>query len=127
MRSNPQVLEGVNKLWIRFFLLAVFCTMYIRDHSRKPFFDFMGIDVDEYDRAVIKLTNLISRQVFPETVDTEHEGFWALMHQMWLNTDAMRKAEQAATQAPAGGALAPRSRGGGGGQVCGHGCSHGGG
>jgi magnesium-protoporphyrin IX monomethyl ester (oxidative) cyclase len=80
-------------LWIRFFLLAVFCTMYIRDHARKPFFDFMGINVDEYDRSVIKLTNLISRQVFPETLDTDSEAFWGLMHQMWLNTDAMRKAE----------------------------------
>jgi len=93
MRSNPQFLEGVNKLWIRFFLLAVFCTMYIRDHSRKPFFDFMGINVEEYDRSVIKLTNLISRQVFPETIDTESEGFWELMGKMWENTDAMRKAE----------------------------------
>jgi len=93
LRADPKLLSGLNKLWIRFFLLAVFCTMYIRDHSRKPFFDFMGIDVEEYDRSVIKLTNLISRQVFPETIDTEAEGFWELMGKMWQNTDAMRKAE----------------------------------
>ncbi len=93
MRSNPELLSGVNKLWIRFFLLAVFCTMYVRDHSRQPFFDFMGIDVDDYDRQVIKLTNLISRQVFPETIDTDQPEFWALLHTMWRNTDEMRQVE----------------------------------
>ena len=95
MRSNPELLEGRNKLWIRFFLLAVFCTMYVRDHARAPFFGYMGIDVDDYDRRVIKLTNLICRQVFPETIDTESEEFWALMDRMWKNTDAMRKHETA--------------------------------
>jgi len=95
MRSNPELLQGRNKLWIRFFLLAVFCTMYVRDHARRPFFEFMGIDVDDYDRRVITLTNLISRQVFPDTVDTDSEAFWALLDRMWKNTDAMRKAEAA--------------------------------
>jgi magnesium-protoporphyrin IX monomethyl ester (oxidative) cyclase len=95
MRSNPELLEGRNKLWIRFFLLAVFCTMYVRDHARAPFFEAMGMDVDEYDRKVIKLTNQISRQVFPDTIDTESEAFWSLMDRMWRNTDAMRKAEAA--------------------------------
>ena len=95
MRSNPELLEGRNKLWIRFFLLAVFCTMYVRDHARAQFFGYMGIDVDDYDRRVITLTNQICRQVFPDTIDTESEGFWALMDRMWKNTDAMRKHEAA--------------------------------
>lgn len=95
MRSNPEFLEGRNRLWIRFFLLAVFCTMYVRDHARAPFFSAMGMDVEDFDRRVIKLTNLISRQVFPHTIDTESEAFWELMGTMWKNTDAMRKAEEA--------------------------------
>ena len=54
----------------------------------------MGLDVEDFDRRVIKLTNLISRQVFPHTLDTESEEFWALLATMWKNTDAMRKAEE---------------------------------
>jgi magnesium-protoporphyrin IX monomethyl ester (oxidative) cyclase len=95
MRSNPELLAGRNRYWIRFFLLAVFCTMYVRDHARRPFFEFMGIDVDDYDRRVITLTNLISRQVFPDTVDTDNPAFWALLDRMWRTTDAMRRAEAA--------------------------------
>ena len=94
MRSNPDFLEGRNRLWIRFFLLAVFCTMYVRDHARAPFFAQMGMDVEDFDRRVIALTNLISRQVFPHTINTDDPEFWALLDTMWKNTDAMRKAEE---------------------------------
>ncbi|MES2523310.1 MAG: magnesium-protoporphyrin IX monomethyl ester (oxidative) cyclase [Gemmatimonadota bacterium] len=94
MRSNPEFLEGRNRLWIRFFLLAVFCTMYVRDHARAPFFANMGLDVEDFDRRVITLTNLISRQVFPHTIDTDNPAFWTLLDSMWRNTDAMRKAEE---------------------------------
>jgi magnesium-protoporphyrin IX monomethyl ester (oxidative) cyclase len=85
MRANPETLSGVNRLWIRFFLTAVFATMYVRDHARRGFFEAMGIDVDDYDRRVIALTNQISRQVFPVVLDVENERWWALMERLHQN------------------------------------------
>jgi magnesium-protoporphyrin IX monomethyl ester (oxidative) cyclase len=86
MRSNPALLAGGNRLWIRFFLLAVFATMYVRDHQRQHFFETLGIDVDWYDRRVIRITSDISRQVFPLALDLDNPRFWALLDRMHQNT-----------------------------------------
>lgn len=89
MRANPQFLTGINRLWIRFFLLAVFATMYVRDHLRESFFKEMGFDVNDFDRRVIALTNQISQQVFPDTIDVDNPKFWALLEKMYQNTVAL--------------------------------------
>jgi len=95
MRANPHTLTGINKVWIRFFLLAVFATMYVRDHARLTFFQSLGFDVDDFDRKVIRLTNEISRQVFPVTVDTDNPAFWALLERMHQNMQAIERAQAA--------------------------------
>lgn len=94
MRANPHLLQGGNKLWIRFFLLAVYCTMYVRDHLRGTFFKALGMTPDQFDFDVFRKTSEISKQVFPFTLDTDNPKFRRLLETMLATTQRIAELKE---------------------------------
>ncbi|MEM6774056.1 MAG: magnesium-protoporphyrin IX monomethyl ester (oxidative) cyclase [Pseudomonadota bacterium] len=72
MRADPKLTSGINRYWIKFFLTAVYSTMFVRDHQRPAFHKALGVDPDWYAHSVFTKTSEISRQVFPLTLDIDH-------------------------------------------------------
>jgi magnesium-protoporphyrin IX monomethyl ester (oxidative) cyclase len=93
MRANPGLLSGGNRLWIKFFLLAVYATMYVRDHTRPKLHMAMGLEPTAYDYEVFRITSAITKQVFPLTLDIEHPAFRAGLERLFRISQAVDAAK----------------------------------
>jgi magnesium-protoporphyrin IX monomethyl ester (oxidative) cyclase len=94
MRANPHLLRGINVWWIRFFLLAVYATMYVRDHTRPMLHQAMGLDSTDYDYKVFDICSEISRQVFPIVLDTNSTSFRSGLESLFQTSLAFTAAKQ---------------------------------
>jgi len=101
MKAQPDTVRGLRaRLWCRFFLLAVFATMYVRDVARKEFYEALGLDAREYDKYVIAKTNETSARVFPVVLNVEHPKFYTRLERIVSNNKALSSADDSAGPAP---------------------------
>jgi magnesium-protoporphyrin IX monomethyl ester (oxidative) cyclase len=95
MRTDPKLTQSfVNKLWIKFFLTAVYSTMWVRDHARPVFHRALGVDIDWYDQEVFRKTSTIARQVFPLELDIDHPRWLPALRRLdaaMIDMDAARR------------------------------------
>ena len=95
MKAQPSTVKGfISKLWCRFFLLAVFATMYIRDIGRKEFYEALGLDAREYDKYVIEKTNETSARVFPVVLDVNDSSFYQRLERIVENNKRLSKIDE---------------------------------
>ena len=69
MRAQPNLLRGGNLLWIRFFLPMLKAAM--------------GLDPTAYDYTVFRITNQITEQVFPISLDIDNPAMRAGMDRLF--------------------------------------------
>jgi len=101
MKAQPDTVRGFQaRLWCRFFLLAVFATMYVRDVARKEFYGALGLDAREYDKYVIAKTNETSARVFPVVLNVEHPKFYERLERIVGHNTALQAAVDSDAPAP---------------------------
>ena len=103
MKTDPKLTSGLNVWWIKFFLTAVYSTMYVRDHQRPEFHKALGVDPDWYAHEVFTKTSKLTEQIFPITVDIEHPRWQREL-------EAMQKANEDIALAKEGSGLGAKLR-----------------
>jgi magnesium-protoporphyrin IX monomethyl ester (oxidative) cyclase len=94
MRADPKYTSGLNVLWIRFFLTAVYATMYCRDHKRPALYNAFGINPTQFGFDVFRITTDITQQVFPIGLQTDAPRFRALLETMRETSEAIDAVSQ---------------------------------
>jgi magnesium-protoporphyrin IX monomethyl ester (oxidative) cyclase len=101
MKAQPKSVTGLRaRLWCRFFLLAVFATMYVRDVARKEFYEALGLDARDYDKYVIAKTNETTARVFPVVLNVDHPKFYMRLERLVRNNNQLSAADQGTAPAP---------------------------
>ncbi len=94
MKSDPKLTSGRNVWWIKFFLVAVFGTMWVRDHARRRFHEALGVDIDWYDQEVFRKTSIMARQIFPIELDIDHPSWRRGLVRLQRAFEAMDRASE---------------------------------
>ncbi|MEM1005565.1 MAG: magnesium-protoporphyrin IX monomethyl ester (oxidative) cyclase, partial [Pseudomonadota bacterium] len=95
MKTDPKLTSGMNVLWIKFFLTAVYATMFVRDHQRPAFHEALGVDPDWYAHEVFEKTSELSKQIFPITLDIDDPRWLKNCRAMYqANVDIARAKER---------------------------------
>ncbi|MFN4159633.1 MAG: magnesium-protoporphyrin IX monomethyl ester (oxidative) cyclase [Gemmobacter sp.] len=95
MKTDPKLTNTwLNKLYIRFFLTAVYSTMFVRDHARPKFHEALGVDIEWYDQEVFRKTSAIAAQIFPIEVDIDHPRWLPNLRRMNEAFIAMNAAQK---------------------------------
>ncbi len=82
VRSQPQFYKGwKNRFSVKFFTLAVYITMYLRD-CESTIYEKMGIDWEAYDRKVINETERTARNVWGIGIRTDSNFFLGCLRRM---------------------------------------------
>jgi magnesium-protoporphyrin IX monomethyl ester (oxidative) cyclase len=107
MRSQPQFYSTLlDKIGIKFFTLAVYITMYLRD-AQASVYSKLGIDWEAYDRKVINETEIAARGVWGIAIPTESRYFLSCLRKMAEN-NRRNKAGRAAKGIAKAGAVTMR-------------------
>ena len=82
MKTDPKLTSGGNVWWIKFFLTAVYGTMWVRDHQRPAFHAALGVDEAWYGQEVFRKTSELSKQIFPITLDIDHPAWLPTLNRL---------------------------------------------
>jgi magnesium-protoporphyrin IX monomethyl ester (oxidative) cyclase len=95
MRSQPHYYSGwLSKLGVKFFTLAVYITMYLRD-AQSHVYAKMGIDWEKYDFKVIDETEAAAHGVWGVAIRTQSNFFKSCLRTMAANNRANKAGRSA--------------------------------
>lgn len=95
LRSQPEFMQGrKNRFAIKFFTLAVYVTMYLRD-AEATVYRRMGLDWELFDRKVIDETERAAREVWGLAIRTESRFFLACLRTMAENNRRNKRGRNA--------------------------------